>query len=92
MFLQVFVDLKNYAKTRFRSRLREMPNGTWQHIAFLDITAWITKLSRRTGDVQGRRQLDLRFQAVIDAIPSADQLRFARVERGVLNAVLLSSA
>ena len=87
--LQVFREVKTYAETRFRARLRELPNGTWRHIAFLDHDGLENKIYQgflemtKEGD-----KLTFDFNQSSAQAPALINCTFSGLNGGVLNAVL----
>lgn len=87
--LMVFRELKNYAENRFRARLRELPDGTWRHVAFLDHDGLEDNIY--TGVLEMTKEADtlcFDFNKSSAQAPALINCTHSGLNGGVLNAVL----
>jgi N-methylhydantoinase B len=87
--LLLFRSLKDYAETRFRARLRELPDGTWRHIAFLDHDGLEDKIYRGVLEMTKENDtLTFDFNQSSAQAPALINCALSGLHGGVLNAVL----
>ncbi len=86
MVKSVIQEIINYTETRLRARLRELPDGTWRHIAYLDYEQKIyeTHLTMtKKGD-----GLTFDFTGTSPQAPAVINCTYAGLRAGVLTILL----
>ncbi len=81
--------IQQHAETRFRSRLRSLPNGTWRHVNFLDHDGLENKIY--TGVLEMAKEgetLRFDFNRSSEQAPALINCTKSGLRGGVINAVL----